>query len=91
VVRFLETRGLGRHAGSFAALPAAVAAWRDDPARLAAARSAAAALDFGGMTAGVGRFLTHLALTGETAPGLLSPGAFAAVDKASLAAGGPRP
>ena len=91
VVRFLETRGLGRHAGSFAALPAAVAAWRDDPARLAAARSAAAALDFGGMTAGVGRFLTHLALTGETAPGLLSPGAFVAVDKASLAAGGPRP
>lgn len=84
VVRFLRSRGLGRHAGSFAALPEVVAAWRDDPARVAAARAAAAALDFGGMSAGVGRFLSRLALTGDEDPTLLAPGALAAVDRASL-------
>jgi hypothetical protein len=90
VVRFLASRGLGEHAGSFAALPAVVAAWRDDPARLAAARASAAALDFGGMSQGVGRFLARLALSGEVDPALLAPGAFAGVDAASLAAAGAR-
>ena len=90
VVRFLETRGLGSRAGSFAGLPAAVAAWRDRPDRLAAAASPAAALDFGGMSAGIGRFLTRLALSGDADPALLSPGAFAAVTKSSLGAAGTR-
>lgn len=84
VVRFLESHGLGQHAGSFARLPGVVAAWRDQPGRLAAAREAAAALDFGGMSAGVGRYLASLALTGTADPALLAPGAFARVDKASL-------
>ncbi len=87
VVRFLASRGLGQHAGSFAALPAVVASWQRDDARLAAARSGAAALDFGGMSKGLGSFLARLALDGGRDPDLLAPGALGAVDAASLAAG----
>ncbi len=84
VIRFLETRGLGAHAGSFAALPAAVDRWLSEPGRQAAAAAAAAALDFGAMTTGVGRFLARAALTGSVEPSLLAPGAFAAVTPDSL-------
>lgn len=87
VVRFLESRSLGEHAGSFAALPAVVSRWRSSPALLADATREAAKLDFGAMTAGIGAFLTRLAIHGVVDPGLLVPGELARVNGASLVPG----
>lgn len=84
VVRFLESTSLGEHAGSFAALPAVVSRWRSSPDRLARAADAAARLDFGAMTSGIGAFLTHIAVHGDVDPGLLAPGELASVTKRSI-------
>lgn len=84
VVRFLESRSLGEHAGSFAALPAVVSRWRSSPERLARAADAAARLDFAAMTSGIGAFLMRLAVHGDVDPGLLAPGELAGVTKGSM-------
>ena len=61
VVAFLRAYGLGDHVPGFHRLPSAVAAWREDGARRKHAERAAAALDFGGMLEGLGRYLTAAA------------------------------
>lgn len=85
VVRFLAAYGLGEYAGSFAALPGVVARWRGDKTGLDRAGAAAAALDFGAMTAGIGAFLAEMAVHGEADAARLKPGALAEVTKRSLA------
>ncbi len=84
VVRFLESRSLGEHAGSFEALPGVVDTWRSDPDRVTVAGQAAEALDFAAMTAGIGAFIARVAEHGEVDKTLLSPGEMARVTKGSL-------
>lgn len=92
VIRFLRAYGLGDHAAGFAGLPAAVAAWRDDAARLRRAERAAVELDFGGVLHGLGRFLVATAERSATVGNaasfpteLLRPGPMAAVSKERIA------
>lgn len=88
VTRYLASHGLGGYVPGWSRLTEAVAAWRTDPARLAAAGTATEQLDFMAMKRGLGAYLVDCARSaGGKEPGAASAGGAAGATGATGATG----